>query len=294
MTANMKGILNSIPSHGKSANDYKLEAKMKKAVSVILSFIIVVSFTVPCFAQSGEKLNYLLLGDSIAKGSGILNSDEACFGRIVADTNGYSYVNRGIDGFTTADLDSYLDRREVIADVENADIISISIGGNDFLTKNVLNPLMTAITMTFGNSDMCRRTADKSYPLFCSVIEKIKSINPDAVILVQTIYNPKYPVLRYALNKIVQVLNENYTKYLEENPDSFVLVDVYKALENESFYTALDTIHPNAKGNVLIAREILKTLVSLGLGTQTEPVVNHQGVSEIAIPVYWIFKLLAR
>ena len=267
---------------------------MKKAISVFLSVIIVISFTIPCFAQESEKPTYLLLGDSIAKGSGILNSDEACFGRIVADTNGYDYINRGIDGYTTADLDSLLDRQDVISDVRKADIISISIGGNDFLTKNVLNPLLTAITLTFGNSDLCRRTADRSYPLFCSVIEKIKEANPDAVILVQTIYNPKYPVFRYALNKAVQILNENYTKYLEENPDAFVLVDVYKALENESFYTALDTIHPNAKGNVLIAREILKTLVSLGLGTETEPVVYHQGVSEIALPVYWIYKLLIR
>ncbi len=266
---------------------------MKKTISVILSVIIIVSFTLPCFAQDSEKLTYLLLGDSIARGSGILNHDEACFGRIVADTNGYNYINRGIDGFTTGDLDSSLDSREVISDVGKADIISISIGGNDLLTKNVINPLIMAVTLSFGNEEVCRKTVDDVYPKFCSVIEKIKKINPDATILVQTLYNPQYIVFRSAIDRGVQILNENYSKYLEEHPDAFVLVDVYKALENDSFYTALDTIHPNAKGNVLIARELLKTLASIGLGTKTEPVINQQGVSELALPVYWIYKLFA-
>ena len=265
---------------------------MKKALSVILAIVMILSVTVIGFAEETEKLNYLLMGDSIAKGSGILNSDEACYGRIVADTNGYNYKNRGVDGFTTDNLNRELDRADMIADVAEADIISISIGGNDFLGKTIfLNMIKLVIEAAFGNIDNSKAIVDKAYNNFSSIIGKIKAINPDATILVQTLYAPNYPLVGYQLDRIISLLNESFVSYLDENPDAFTVVDVQAALRGVYGYTALDTIHPNAKGNELIAVEVLKVLKELGLGETTVPVINQKGVSELALPVWPILRI---
>ena len=87
--------------------------------------------------ESEDALNYVLLGDSIAKGSGIVNSEEACYGRIIADTNGYNFVNYGVDGLKSGELLSMLKRNDVLESVKNADIVNITIGGNNFLHGNI-------------------------------------------------------------------------------------------------------------------------------------------------------------
>ncbi len=266
---------------------------MKKALSIILALVMILSVTVIGFAEEEkETLNYLLLGDSIARGSGVLNHDEACFGRIVADTNGYNYKNRGIDGFTTANLVNELNKSDVIRDVAEADIISISIGGNDFLGKTIfLNMIKLVIEAAFGNLEPSKQIVESAYDNFCIIIGKIKEINPEATILFQTLYAPNYPLVGAQLERIITLLNEKLVSYLDENPEAFTVVDVHAALKGVFGFTALDTIHPNAKGNVLIAREVLKVLKELGLGEATEPVINHPGVNEIALPIWPILQL---
>ncbi|MBQ1243220.1 MAG: hypothetical protein IIX98_02465, partial [Clostridia bacterium] len=75
----------------------------RKIMAVALCLLmLVMSFGLSAFA--GEEKFYLVLGDSIGYGSGILNSKEACYGRIVADTNGYEYANHAIPGHTTTNL----------------------------------------------------------------------------------------------------------------------------------------------------------------------------------------------
>ena len=102
---------------------------MKKLLAFIISFTIVFTLSAPfCHAQEDEKLNYLLLGDSIAQGYGVKNRDEASFGKIVADTNGYNYENLARTATDTSDWLAYLERDYVIETVEKADIISLSVG----------------------------------------------------------------------------------------------------------------------------------------------------------------------
>ena len=75
--------------------------KRIRLTAVILSVVMLLcAFNLGAFAQE-EKLSYLVLGDSIGYGSGLRNSKEACYGKIVADTNGYDYANDAIPGHTT-------------------------------------------------------------------------------------------------------------------------------------------------------------------------------------------------
>lgn len=73
-----------------------------KIILPVVSLLLVLSLlfsTVVFASQDDDKLNYVVIGDSIARGAGVLNPDEACYGLMVANTNGYDYVNHGIDGY---------------------------------------------------------------------------------------------------------------------------------------------------------------------------------------------------
>lgn len=105
---------------------------MKKILCVVLAALMLLS--VSAFAAEKETLDYVVLGDSIGWGAGVLNSNEVVFGKLVADTNGYGFHNDAVNGYTTANLLAHLEKENIAADVAAADIISISIGGNNYRT----------------------------------------------------------------------------------------------------------------------------------------------------------------
>ncbi len=246
-----------------------------KITAVILILIIaIVPLTV---SAANEKLNYLVLGDSIGVGAGVVNPDEASYGRIVADTNGYNYENHAMSGYNTGAMLMHIKLPHVKNAIKDADIISLSIGGNDFLTSNMAQLGFEAAVM--NKLDTFDDISESFYKNYCKIIAEIRKLNPDAVILAQTLYNPMNNAIHDFYQEGVNRLNNGYRRYLAENPNSIVIVDVAKAFEGHPEYIADDCVHPNALGNKVIAREVLKTLESLGLGTKTTPVINNEGVN---------------
>ena len=244
----------------------------------------------PAFAEE-KALNYLVLGDSIGYGAGVLNNDEACFGRIVADTAGFNFKNDAINGYRTADLIAYLGQDQIKADVAEADIISISIGGNDFLRGD-----MSSLISEAQNGDYSRfdEIAADFYVNFCTIIETIKSINPDAVILAQTLYNPGVDFIKEVYQQGADRLNAGYRKYLADNRNAYQLLEVAEAFGDNREYIAFDNIHPSAEGNVVIARVVLEKLHSLGLTDKTEPVVNNKGIEQTELFSFKFLKYIIR
>ena len=267
----------------------------KKIICVILCLCMILPLTLAAHAQ--EPLNYLLLGDSIAQGYGVYNRDKACYGKIVADTNGYSYTNYAVNGYRSCDLISQLGNPEVNAAVENADIISLSIGGNDFLQQNLPR---IAVEMLAGNYKIVNDVKEIFAENFAEIIGTIKELNPDVVILVQTLYNPMKFVLGDFYGLATVRVNEAINEYLDENPDAFYLVDTAPVMENHPECVAVDTVHPSAVGNVAIAEVVLEKLYELGLGENTEPVINAVGIDEIPFTSYIVkffmqlFKIVIR
>ena len=228
--------------------------KTLKRISVlfIAAVIMLTAFAVPSSASS--KQNYLLLGDSIAYGQGLANSQDACYGKIVADTNGYNYKNYAVSGSTSGALLSYIDQDFVTKGIKEANIISISIGGNDFLTQNL--PLLLA-GAKLGIDAQFNYIKGKFAENFAAIIAKIKKINPSVSIFVQTVYNPNDSFISDAYQKGVDVINGVIKNYLSENKGAFRIVDVEKAFAGHHEYIAGDTIHPNAKGNLVIAHGVM-------------------------------------
>ncbi len=253
---------------------------MKKALSVILAVILTACVCVPAFASS-KKLNYVLLGDSIAFGSGIANPGDACYGKIVANTNGYNYRNYGVDGATTSALLRRIGEADVAQAIKNADIISISTGGNNFLLGNMFWIIVNTL---FGGTKAIDDVVDGVYADLCQIIPAIKKLNPKATILLQTLYNPwKMAGISALYQKATDALNSCFRKYLKENPGAFEIAEVAAAFAaSDKDLIAFDTIHPNAEGNKVIARVILKKLKTLGLGTKTEPVILEEPIDKIS------------
>lgn len=255
---------------------------MKKLISVILSLSLICGIFAFTASASEEKPFYLVLGDSIAYGSGLANPKEACYGKIVADTTGYEYVNHSIPGHTTGNLINRLSNETVVADLKKADIISISIGGNDFLTSNLVGLMFEAIVLRdYSRFDAI---ADGFYTNFCEIVDIINSHNEDAVILMQTLYNPQSGYLREPYQQGADRINAAIERYNAENPGEIVIVDVGTALADDMANYASDEIHPSAKGNEIIAVTVLETLCRLGLAQTSAPVISAVG-QDIDVPV---------
>ncbi len=248
---------------------------MKKITAIILSVIMILGVFAVCGYAENERQFYLVLGDSIAYGSGISNSKEACYGKIVADTNGYDYANHAIPGHTTTNLINRLKDEAVIADLKKADIISISIGGNDFLMSNLIGLMFDSIVK--GDHSEFDRIADGFYTNFCEIIDIINSHNADAVILMQTLYNPQSGYLRAPYQQGADRINAVIEKYNTENPGEIVIVDVATALGDDMANYADDEIHPSSQGNEIIANVILDKLHELNLGSDAAPVITAKG-----------------
>ena len=272
----------------------------QKTLAVLCALCVLLLAGLPAALAAETPLQYVVLGDSIGYGAGVLNPDEACYGRIVADTNGYAFQNHAVSGNRTDHLLRHLKRPEVAAAVQAADIISLSIGGNDYLTDNVTGLVLDA---TFRNdySRMDKITAQLKVN-FAAIIETIRGLNPDAALLVQTLYNPGTGLNKAPYQAAVNRLNDLIRAYLAANPGAFTIVDVAAAFGPDRSYIAQDSIHPSARGNERIAQVILQTLRQLGLGEKTEPVVLHKGVDQndrslAAIPlrlqmICYLFELL--
>lgn len=250
---------------------------IKKAIAATLAATVIFS-VFALGAAAAKRPTYLLLGDSIAYGQGIINSKDACYGRIVANTNNYNYANDAISGTTSGALLLLLDEEPIIKDVKNADIITISTGGNDFLTRNWVGMGLRGIAT--GDYSKLDPIVAKYKKNLTAIIVKIRKYNPKATIIVQTIYNPHNDIWTDAFQQGVDRMNAAI-KSVKNKTGGFVIANVGAVISGHPEYIAVDTIHPNAKGNIAIAEYMLKFLKKLGLGTETKPVIKVQPVSII-------------
>jgi lysophospholipase L1-like esterase len=246
---------------------------MKKLFSLLLVTLLAFSLCTPAFAAEADTTKFVLLGDSIAQGYG-LGEDytdwyDLGYGKLIADANGYDYVNHAIGGHTTYNLNARLQEEAVISDVADADIIAVSIGGNNFLLGGMYQMILEGVL--FNKYDLVDKTIAEFYIDFGLAIDKIKAINPDAQLLVQTLYNPRNDFIGKVYQRAVDLLNQTIINTAAERNGVYEIVDVYSAFGKHMEYIQKDQIHPNEAGHYVIATEYLKVLKDLGLGEAEKP-----------------------
>ena len=200
----------------------------KRILSTLLALCLALSLLpASALAAGGEQKSYVALGDSITTGYG-LEENETGFARQVADSNGYTLTNLAQNGATSSMLFASLSGSEVSSAIASADLITITIGGNDLMNalyaylaeeynnkQNSDTPITAAdvkaslageegavvkqITMLvfaisnisdFQSSLIANSAYDTLWDNFVEIIETIREINQNAQLIVVNQYNP--------------------------------------------------------------------------------------------------------
>ena len=258
----------------------------QKLISALLCVVLLLGL-LSLTAGAAEQTSYLVLGDSIAYGSGLSNPKEAVYGKIVADTNGYAYENYAVPGHTTGNLLRRMETEAVRDAIGKADIISISIGGNNFLLGNINELLYDGIV----KEDPTRfdEIATGFYEDLGKIYDGIRALNADAVIILQTLYNPQTGYVGDVYQLGADRLNAKVWAFAQAHASDVLVADVAQALTDSDKDFAQDRIHPSAVGNEKIARVVLQTLYDNGLGAETEPAIVTPGTDARGTGIFTVF-----
>ena len=258
----------------------------KRIISIVLCVVFIFGCIITA-AAAEEKKNYLVLGDSIAYGSGLSNPREAVYGKIVADTNGYAYENYAVPGHTTDNLLRRMENETVRNAIAAADIINISIGGNNFLLGNINGLLYDGIV----TKDYARfeEIGAGFYEDLGRIFDEIRALNPETAIVLQTLYNPQTGYVGEVYRKGGEIINAKILEFAENHPGEVLVADVGNALTDSDRDFAEDRIHPSAAGNEKIACVVLETLFENGLGTETTPVIETKGQDARGAGIFTVF-----
>jgi len=196
----------------------------------------------------------LILGDSLAKGTG----DETGLGiggRLVDELkktrpNVQTAVNIAVNGSRTADLEAQLKSRNVQTLIAQANVVVISIGGNDlwggtdYRVVQLRNP---AAVM------------DQVLDRVANVVTTVRRANPTARIFMIGLYNPFVNApFGKQLSTLVNRWNARVTERFANDPN-FTLVETSDLFSHRD-RLSLDRFHPNDEGYRLIARRIADSL----------------------------------
>lgn len=264
----------------------------------MLAILIIFSMLIPTAGASGDAVtNKMLtvLGDSIASGYGLSEytagnnySAPLSFGNMLG-AEFESYRNFAVDGRTSRQLlDALSAPNEALeAAVKDADVIVVSIGGNDFL-----QPMISAVKKAaLGDYELFARILSEGFSadmpgeylqkILTSALDAAKGVdiqktaanikecvniiskeNPNARIILMTIYDPfSGSVLLKAASDVAKerlsILNSAICELESENVN---IIDVYGAFDGRAGeFTNINRldIHPNAEGHNKIY-ELLK------------------------------------
>jgi len=238
---------------------------MKKIAACILCTALCLSFGLSSFAAAEAKpQKFLVLGDSIAAGSGVITDRERfAYAWIVAGAKGYELTNYGAGGDCSFDLLRKVKEDKTIRQaIKEADVIAISSGGNNLLHAEDFYGLIYEGLL--GDYSKLKPIHDTIREDFYKTIPEIRKLNPDALLIVQTLYNPVFSILPPALYKAygeaVGGMNATFYAYLEENPGAYVIADVYGECLRRYGTTFIDMTHPSFIGHAVIAGVLLDAI----------------------------------
>jgi len=297
----------------------------KKIVIGILTAALVACafFSLVSCQEKDTKIVYL--GDSIAEAvlgpSPLSERENYGYYAVNGKRNEYTYVNRSVSGHKTEHMLEYISREDENAlmtksHLQTADIIQVSILGNDMLQSDVTGLLIEYAQQKAG--EIAVEDTDREHILvnsrvnFAAIIAKLKELNPNAIILMQTVYNPVYdgtPLIgqrardllpsygysdggngeksfRGLGGELLASLNSVIYEYHDAHPDEFYIVDVFKAFDE--IYAAdpmraarliyPDGIHPSNEGHAVIADATQKVLEDLGLADGVKALKNYKSL----------------
>jgi len=233
----------------------------KKLASVLLALALLCALAaVPAQAAYGKGTKFVVLGDSIAAGEGASDPAKA-YPRLIAGAKGFTLKNYAVGGHTTTDLLAILGNKpEAVQAIREADIINLSIGGNDLLASNVITLVLRHIFLK--DSSIVDPYVEAFRGRFAQIIEQIRQLNGKALFLVQTQYNSMQgiPLVGDAYDAAIVKLNKAIVDTLASHPGAFEIADIYNAYKGHDGLVFRDRLHPSDSGHARIA-EVLTGMI---------------------------------
>jgi lysophospholipase L1-like esterase len=227
-----------------------------------------------------DKITIVALGDSLTKGTGDESGDGGYVGKTKKSLETFwkkpvFVINQAINGWRTENLLESLNKPNLQNLLKQADIIMLTIGGND-LNQAANNPMdapkATPTDKTPAEStkpdealsinyDVIRKTLPASEARLKNILTKIASFNPDAKIVYVGLYNPFYI---QDVNKegtaIIQQWNLNAQQIASGYPN-MIVVPTFDLFQFEiKKYLYMDEFHPNSLGYGRMAERVVQAL----------------------------------
>lgn len=213
-----------------------------------------------------ETIQVIGLGDSLTQGVGDEYKRGGYFGRVTLAMNDWKGVkdlksdNLAKRGRRSDQLLKQLDESDIQKSVKEADVIYLTIGGNDIMKvvkKNLFNlepkPFYTELGKFENRLDQ--------------VFKTIRGLNGDAVIFVVGLYNP-LSILTDEENEFEMIIDD-WNEAIEmqvimDGKACFAPVnDLFVGNENLVYHS--DFFHPNAKGYESMANRLIEKIDGCGL-----------------------------
>ena len=340
---------------GGSPATHKEEFMKRKVLLTLLVLVMTaccVATLVACNDDPvpSDKKEIVYLGDSIAEGilgaSPLGLRQEYAYANVLGRRNDYVYYNHSVSGHLTKDLLAILQNeldydgaRALLLHVSEADVIHISILGNDVLQDRkdgafksdpvtMHNIILEAAKGEYTSIDRVLNgytagdvTTVGSVENIKGIVDALKSLNPDALIIFQSVYNPIMDVdtplikqeTRDALTEegfkitldslhdlgdlLIKRLNSALTTVLatEGYEDSFVIADGHAAF-NEVYNADRsraerliypDGIHPSNEGHAVLADLTQGILEDKGLAKASSALAGYKVMRKNVLADYF-------
>jgi lysophospholipase L1-like esterase len=208
-----------------------------------------------------RKLTVLSAGDSLTQGVGdsTKNGGYLPYLETMLETEKgikeVDFYNYGVKGNRTTQLIKRLKTQEMKDAVQKADLIILTIGGND---------IMKVVKDNFENLQLSTFAAEKEtyQEHLTQIMDLIAAENPRASIVLVGLYNPfsKWFSEIKELDEIVADWNKAGQLVLANYPNAYFvsIEDLFLNATENLLYT--DNFHPNDKGYELIAHRLNETL----------------------------------
>lgn len=332
------------------------EELMKRKVLLTLLVLVMTACCVATLVACNDdpvppdKKEIVYLGDSIAEGilgaSPLGLRQEYAYANVLGRRNDYVYYNHSVSGHLTKDLLAILQNeldydgaRALLLHVSEADVIHISILGNDVLQDRkdgafesdpvtMHNIILEAAKGEYTSIDRVLNgytagdvTTVGSVENIKGIVDALKRLNPDALIIFQSVYNPIMDVdtplikqeTRDALTEeefkitldslhrlgdlLIKRLNRALTTVLETEgyEDSFVIADGHAAF-NEVYNADRsraerliypDGIHPSNEGHAVLADLTQGILEEKGLAKASSALAGYKVMRKNVLADYF-------
>lgn len=276
--------------------------------------------------ETAEKTEIVYLGDSIAEG--ILGASplglrhEYAYANVLGRRNDFEYYNHSVSGHLTKDLLALLNNdlgydgaRGLILHVREADIIHVSILGNDLLQDMSMNDVVLEAAQ--GLYTIIDGIAETAYENITGIVARIRELNPDATLIFQNVYNPlsenstlvdeetratlkeEYDTdpedFRQLGAGILDRLNGVLDRYLAEHPGAFIIADAQAEFDRifaEDYERGKDLIypdyiHPSNEGHAVLADLTQGILEEQGLANASAALAEYKTMRKNVLDNYF-------